>query len=130
DLSQQQASTYDLLRSALASAGFSDLALTADGYRSFLNSLSQTGFSSEELSFFSQLGLTTADIALIRDILLTVDPSRHAPPFFALLDSLSEVTAELAADLGAPPEPAALLLWGTTMAAVGIAGRWRRHSQN
>jgi hypothetical protein len=37
--------------------------------------------------------------------------------------------AQTAAELGATPEPTTLLLWGTTMAGLGLAARWRRSSQ-
>jgi hypothetical protein len=36
----------------------------------------------------------------------------------------------MGADIGAIPEPTTLLLFGTTMAGLGLAARWRKRKQN
>jgi hypothetical protein len=126
DLYQQQAATYRALRAALVSVGIQDFQLQKEGFSAFLDDFKLNGFSADELAFLSQLGLTPDAIALMRDAVLAIDPSDGPTSFFSLLDGLAQIDEGIAADLGATPEPTTLLLWGTTMAGLGLAARWRR----
>jgi len=42
----------------------------------------------------------------------------------------SNGVVDMGADIGAIPEPTTLLLFGTTMAGLGLAARWRKRKQN
>jgi len=56
---------------------------------------------------------------------------RTWPDTFLLPDDIRtlEGSSFINSDIGAVPEPATLLLWGTTMTGLGLTARWRRRRQ-
>jgi MYXO-CTERM domain-containing protein len=129
DLYQQQAARYSALRAALAAAGFPDFPLPREGVSAFLDDFRINGFSVDQMAFLALLGLSPDGIASMGSALLRIDPSNGPTSFFSLLDGLAQTNEGIAAELGATPEPTTFLLWGTTMAGLGLAARWRRRNR-
>jgi MYXO-CTERM domain-containing protein len=124
----EQAAAYAALKDSLKGMGVADI-LGGSG-EAFLSALRQNGFPADEQTILQQLGLSASDIAQLKDDLLALGSGSDPTSLFAALDAAVQVDNGIASDLAATPEPTTLLLWGTAMAGLGLAARWRRRRQN
>jgi hypothetical protein len=126
DVAQQQALAYQALRAGLKAAGIPDIPLGPDVLSAYLADINKNGFLPDEVALLQQLGLSQADIDRIKADLLALDPNSAPTSLFSFLDLAAQADSNLSADLTPTPEPTTLLLWGTTMAGLGLVARWRR----
>lgn len=128
DLAQQQGQLWISLVNLLKAAGIQDIPLKREDILAFSQTLQTAGFPPEELVILSDLGLTANDIAALQAGLLALDPPTYPTSLFSALNALGQLDSAEADALGAVPEPTTVLLWGTTMAGLGLA-RWKRRSR-
>jgi len=111
-----------------------DRKLTASEVSAFLNDLRSKGFDvvlPQEATLFDLFNVTSDAKNLALDFLGTVDPAQVP---LSLSDALTEDAAAsdalaLSYAGATTPEPTTLLIFGTTMAGIGLA-RWRRDRKN
>jgi hypothetical protein len=102
------------------------LNITPDDVSTFQTRLTSLGFPPDELNTFSFLGLDPSSIAQIRDLLAAQDINGVAGLFPDDLAAFGQALIVDSQGLEPVPEPATLLLWGTSMAGLGFASLWRR----
>lgn len=82
--------------------------------------------------FFPGAGVAAFDVTGI-DPLANLDPGNVTAFMTGLTfegdGDFTGTMTPIVADLAATPEPATILLWGTTMAGLGLVTRWRRRRQ-
>ena len=94
--------------------------------------LTQVQIAANTQFFFPQGGVDAFDVTGI-DPVANLDPA-NVTAFVTELTFIGDgqftgSMTPIIEDLAATPEPTTLLLWGTTMAGLGIAARWRRRGR-
>lgn len=136
DLSSLQATAsevsalFKLLEGELNAAGLPNFTITQADLASYINQIETNGFPSNELEFFADLGLTSADIDSALSDLQGIDLTSVPLSLYSFFDATSQAYADASVGVLSVPEPVSLVLLGPALACLVFASisesRYRR----